>query len=63
MDADHVTAWSKVGATDAANCKILCKTPTGPRGIGRRTIPPFLSKTAKREIRPWQANEISDSFF
>jgi len=26
MDADHVTAWSKCGATDAKNCQMLCKT-------------------------------------
>lgn len=24
MDADHVTAWSKGGATDLANCEMLC---------------------------------------
>lgn len=24
MDADHVTAWSKGGATDLANCQLLC---------------------------------------
>lgn len=24
MDADHVTAWSKGGATDAKNCEMLC---------------------------------------
>lgn len=24
MDADHVTAWSKGGATDMANCEMLC---------------------------------------
>ena len=24
MDADHVTAWSKGGATDASNCEMLC---------------------------------------
>ena len=24
MDADHVTAWSKGGATDAKNCQMLC---------------------------------------
>jgi len=24
MDADHVTAWSRGGATDAANCEMLC---------------------------------------
>lgn len=26
MDADHVAAWSKGGATDAKNCQMLCKT-------------------------------------
>ena len=26
MDADHVTAWSKGGATDISNCQMLCKT-------------------------------------
>lgn len=26
MDADHVAAWSKGGATDATNCQMLCKT-------------------------------------
>ena len=26
MDADHVTAWSKGGATDIANCQMLCRT-------------------------------------
>lgn len=25
MEADHVTAWSKGGATDANNCQMLCK--------------------------------------
>ncbi|BAK33120.1 hypothetical protein MLP_01060 [Microlunatus phosphovorus NM-1] len=24
MDADHVTAWSKGGASDLANCEMLC---------------------------------------
>jgi 5-methylcytosine-specific restriction endonuclease McrA len=24
MDADHVSAWSKGGATSAANCQMLC---------------------------------------
>ena len=24
MDADHVTAWSKGGATDISNCSGLC---------------------------------------
>jgi len=26
MDADHVTPWSRGGATDAANCQMLCRT-------------------------------------
>src|SRR3989338_8938171 len=26
MDADHVAAWSKCGATSAKNCQMLCKT-------------------------------------
>ena len=26
MDADHVSAWSKGGATDIKNCEMLCKT-------------------------------------
>lgn len=25
MDADHVAAWSKGGATDLSNCQMLCK--------------------------------------
>ncbi len=32
MDADHVTAWSKGGATDAANCQMLCKTHNQAKG-------------------------------
>ena len=24
MDADHVTAWSKGGKSDLANCQMLC---------------------------------------
>lgn len=28
MDADHVTAWSKGGVTDASNCEMLCATHT-----------------------------------
>jgi 5-methylcytosine-specific restriction endonuclease McrA len=24
MDADHLNAWSKGGATDIANCEMLC---------------------------------------
>ena len=32
MDADHVTAWSKGGATDAANCQMRCKTHNRAKG-------------------------------
>ncbi len=32
MDADHVTAWSKGGKTDAANCQMLCKTHNRAKG-------------------------------
>jgi len=32
MDADHVTAWSKGGATDASNCEMLCKTHNRMKG-------------------------------
>lgn len=32
MDADHVTAWSKGGATDKANCEMLCKTHNRAKG-------------------------------
>lgn len=32
MDADHVTAWSKGGATDISNCTILCKTHNRAKG-------------------------------
>lgn len=32
MDADHVTAWSKGGATDSSNCQILCKTHNRAKG-------------------------------
>ena len=32
MDADHVTAWSKGGATDRANCEMLCKTHNRAKG-------------------------------
>jgi 5-methylcytosine-specific restriction endonuclease McrA len=32
MDADHVTAWSKGGATDIKNCQILCKTHNRAKG-------------------------------
>lgn len=32
MDADHVTAWSKGGATIASNCQMLCKTHNRSKG-------------------------------
>lgn len=32
MDADHVEAWSKGGATSAANCQLLCKTHNRAKG-------------------------------
>ncbi|MBU0766481.1 DUF262 domain-containing protein [Patescibacteria group bacterium] len=32
MDADHVTAWSKGGATAAKNCEMLCKTHNRAKG-------------------------------
>ena len=32
MDADHVAAWSKGGATDEKNCQMLCKTHNRAKG-------------------------------
>lgn len=32
MDADHVTAWSKGGATDIKNCEMLCKPHNRAKG-------------------------------
>ena len=32
MDADHVTAWSKGGATDINNCEMLCITHNRAKG-------------------------------
>jgi Protein of unknown function DUF262/HNH endonuclease len=32
MDADHVTAWSKNGATDLGNCEMLCVTHNRAKG-------------------------------
>ena len=32
MDADHVSAWSKGGATDIGNCQMLCKTHNQSKG-------------------------------
>ena len=32
MDADHVSAWSKGGATDISNCQMLCKTHNRMKG-------------------------------
>jgi hypothetical protein len=32
MDADHVAAWSKGGATDIRNCQMLCKAHNRAKG-------------------------------
>ena len=32
MDADHVTAWSKGGATDEGNCQMLCRYHNRSKG-------------------------------
>jgi uncharacterized protein with ParB-like and HNH nuclease domain len=32
MDADHVTAWSKGGATNVSNCEMLCKSHNRAKG-------------------------------
>lgn len=32
MDADHVTAWSKGGATDIKNCQMLCRMHNQSKG-------------------------------
>jgi hypothetical protein len=32
MDADHVTAWSKGGVTEASNCQMLCKSHNRAKG-------------------------------
>lgn len=32
MDADHVSAWSKGGTTDIANCEMLCKPHNRAKG-------------------------------
>lgn len=32
MDADHVLAWSKGGATDEGNCQMLCRTHNRAKG-------------------------------
>lgn len=32
MDADHVTAWSRGGSTDIANCEMLCRTHNRAKG-------------------------------
>ena len=32
MDADHITAWSKGGATINSNCQMLCKTHNKTKG-------------------------------
>ena len=30
--ADHVTPWSKGGATDISNCQMLCRTHNRAKG-------------------------------
>ena len=32
MEADHVTAWSKGGATNESNCQMLCQTHNRAKG-------------------------------
>jgi 5-methylcytosine-specific restriction endonuclease McrA len=32
MEADHITAWSKNGATDIKNCQMLCKSHNRAKG-------------------------------
>jgi 5-methylcytosine-specific restriction endonuclease McrA len=32
MEADHVTAWSKGGASTPENCQMLCKTHNRAKG-------------------------------
>lgn len=32
MDADHVSAWSKGGATSIENCQMLCSTHNRAKG-------------------------------
>ena len=32
MEADHVSAWSKGGATSIKNCEMLCKTHNRAKG-------------------------------
>lgn len=32
MEADHIAAWSRGGATNAANCQMLCKTHNRMKG-------------------------------
>ncbi len=32
MDADHVAAWSRGGASTANNCQMLCKTHNRVKG-------------------------------
>jgi 5-methylcytosine-specific restriction endonuclease McrA len=32
MEADHVSAWSRGGASNLGNCEMLCKTHNGAKG-------------------------------
>ncbi len=51
MDADHISAWSKGGATDTNNCQMLCKTHN--RAKGNRYF--YLSKCNRLGIKPLSA--------
>lgn len=46
MDADHVTAWSKGGATDIKNCQILCKTHN--RAKGNKLLKEYIKPIDKK---------------
>ena len=53
MDADHVTAWSKGGATDISNCQMLCKTHNRAKG---NKWPSSQPTALRRETRPTAQN-------
>ena len=51
MDADHVTAWSKGGATDISNCQMLCKTHNRANGNKWPSSQPTASGHVDRRQR------------
>ena len=53
VDADHVTAWSKGGATDISNCQMLCKTHNRAKG---NKWPSSQPTALRRETRPTAQN-------